>query len=147
MNSRPEPEILPQENSRPVQLFWAGVGGAAILALVLLFVFDPARFSFFPRCAFHQLTGLNCPGCGGQRALHQLLHGEFVRAFQFNALFIALLPLGGWVLARQLARRILARELPVLFKHHGWIWLLTSAVLGFGILRNLPFPAFAWMSP
>lgn len=29
-----------------------------------------------------------CPGCGSQRAIHQLLHGHIAEAFKLNALLI-----------------------------------------------------------
>ncbi len=34
------------------------------------------------------LTGLLCPGCGSQRAIHQLLHGHLAASFQYNQLFL-----------------------------------------------------------
>ena len=33
-------------------------------------------------CLNKQLLGLDCPGCGLQRSVDLLLHGEFVAAFQ-----------------------------------------------------------------
>ena len=29
-----------------------------------------------------------CPGCGSQRGIHQLLHGNFIEVFRLNALLI-----------------------------------------------------------
>lgn len=41
-------------------------------------------------CPLHQLTGLNCPLCGGQRMVVALWHGQVTEAFWLNpALFIA----------------------------------------------------------
>ena len=37
-------------------------------------------------------TGLKCPGCGFQRAIHSLLHLDFVIDFRFNALLVSSLP-------------------------------------------------------
>lgn len=39
------------------------------------------------------LTGLKCPGCGTQRAIHALLHGDVVTALRFNALLPVSIPL------------------------------------------------------
>lgn len=39
------------------------------------------------------LTGLECPGCGSQRAIHSLLHLDIGAAFKFNALLVSSLPL------------------------------------------------------
>lgn len=69
------------------------------MALVLLaaawfyYRFDPSESMFFPRCVFRTLTGLPCPGCGVQRALHSLFHGEFREAFRYNAGAVIVVPL------------------------------------------------------
>ena len=49
-----------------------------------MFFFDPALTPFYPQCAFHRLTGLNCPGCGATRGLYALLHGRWRQALQDN---------------------------------------------------------------
>src|SRR5208283_1274662 len=49
---------------------------AAAVAAAVLFVFDPATAGFYPVCALHEMTGLQCPGCGGLRAMHQVFHGH-----------------------------------------------------------------------
>src|ERR1039458_2298384 len=59
----------------------AGIAG-------LVFFFNPAAYSFYPVCQFHRLTGLNCPGCGGTRALYALLHGHLATALRDNALLV-----------------------------------------------------------
>jgi hypothetical protein len=65
-------------------LIWLTV----ILAVIILYgLLDPEQY-FFPKCPFLTLTGLKCPGCGSQRAIHQLLHGNIGASFQFNPLFI-----------------------------------------------------------
>ena len=65
------------------------VGGAAIL-----YRFDPATTHFYPRCVFHAMTGLQCPGCGTTRALHHLLHGDVTGAFRLNAMLFVAVPFG-----------------------------------------------------
>lgn len=71
--------------------------GAACLLLLLAgyvyYAFNPADNPLFPQCPFHHLTGLKCPGCGSQRALHALLHGDWHAAFRHNALLLISLPL------------------------------------------------------
>jgi hypothetical protein len=37
-------------------------------------------------CPFRAVTGLPCPGCGMTRAFCSIGHGEFTRAFGYNAL-------------------------------------------------------------
>ena len=108
------------------------------VSLVVLFSFDPAQHSFYPRCTLKQLTGLDCPGCGGLRATHQLLHGHVLTAFRLNPLLVALAPFAGaWLMwaALQGLRRRAFPEFPLTPRR---VWLLVVVTLGFGILRNLP---------
>ncbi|MEO6038483.1 MAG: DUF2752 domain-containing protein [Saprospiraceae bacterium] len=63
----------------------------AVLVGALYFRFDPDSCPF-PRCPFLTLTGFKCPGCGSQRALHHLLHGEVAAAGSSNFLFVIALP-------------------------------------------------------
>ena len=56
--------------------------------------FNPASAgSLFPPCPSHWLTGYNCPGCGSQRAVHCLLHGDVAQAFRYNALMVVSVPI------------------------------------------------------
>lgn len=61
-------------------------------AAVLYFVYDPGEMPFFPRCPFLAVTGWQCPGCGSQRAVHSLLHGEIGAAWAVNPLLVACIP-------------------------------------------------------
>lgn len=58
---------------------------------------DPERRGWFPQCPVRRLTGFDCPGCGAQRALHDLLHGDVAAAAAHNY-FLALLVLWAVVL-------------------------------------------------
>lgn len=64
-----------------------------IAAGIIFFVFDPSVSALFPKCPFRTLTGLQCPGCGSQRAIHALLHLDIASAFHYNALLVLSLPL------------------------------------------------------
>ena len=44
-----------------------------------------------PRCWFHGITGLSCPGCGSQRAVRALLRGQPAEAWSYNLLLPLLL--------------------------------------------------------
>ena len=43
----------------------------------------------WPRCAFHELTGLPCVTCGATRAAMQFFHGNFLVALKWNPLAFA----------------------------------------------------------
>ena len=114
------------------------IGGVVLACVALLFFFNPGQYGFYPRCAFFTLTGLQCPGCGGLRATHQLLHGNFVEAFKLNALVIVGLPLVAWGTWQQVARGGLKLRVR-------WIILMGIALLLFGVVRNLS--GFEWLAP
>lgn len=57
----------------------------ALVMAAVLFAFNPESARFYPRCPL-SLLGFSCPGCGTLRAMHYYLHGDFVRAFEFNPL-------------------------------------------------------------
>lgn len=130
------PRIAPRKLEARVLLVVLAV--VVFICLALLFIFNPAQHSFYPRCTFYQLTSWQCPGCGGLRALHQLLHGHILTALQLNALAVLGLPLAAWGAWRELARdgmKLRSRT----------VWLAGAALLVFGIVRNLP--GFGWLSP
>ena len=120
-------------------MVFAVLGVAAVV-----FFFNPSAHGFYPICLFHQLTGLNCPGCGGTRALYALLHGHWQLAIKDNALFVVLLaaavPRGIWFAARQIQRKPAASFLPAKF-----LWALLVIAVVFAVMRNLPW--FVFLSP
>ena len=120
-------------------------GVAVLLVGFVFFRFNPVEGGFFPRCAFHTMSGWDCPGCGGQRALHQLLHGNFGAALRCNAMLILLIPLAAWQLTRTAWRHLKGRPLPNPFGHHLWAWVICVGVILFGVVRNLP--GFEWLRP
>ena len=64
---------LPLESLRSRKLAWLIAAGAMAIGVSIVYAFDPSTARFYPPCVFHSLTGLQCPGCGGTRALHALL--------------------------------------------------------------------------
>ncbi len=67
----------------------------AVLTIIVTLYYwvDPASCAWIPKCVFHEITGLDCPGCGSQRMLHALLHGDFAAAWEANAFIICAAPL------------------------------------------------------
>ncbi len=69
------------------------VAAVVVAGVAIYSTFDPSASRWFPRCPFLMLTGLKCPGCGTQRAIHALLHGDVLSALRFNALLPVSIPL------------------------------------------------------
>jgi len=107
------------------------------MVLGVLFFFAPDQYSFYPRCLLHSLTGLQCPGCGGLRATHRLLHGDIAGAFRFNPLFVLLLPVFLALGGAYVVNRLTGQDCLPVFRQPFWLWLLLAAVVIFGIGRNV----------
>lgn len=106
-----------------------------VIAAAIYFVFDPST-SLFPRCPFFVVTGLKCPGCGTQRAVHSLLHGNVVDALRFNAILAVAIPF----LALMGVALAVRRRYPKLHRRLNgslsiWCWLVL--VVGWWIGRNI----------
>lgn len=125
---------------------WPWLLGAGLIGGLLVYYFlNPGDYALFPGCQFYRTTGILCPGCGGQRALHFLLHGELGLAFHHNAAFMLSLPVGLWFAIRLIQWWRTGRNLPAVFSHRFTPWIIFLLLIGFGLLRNLPF--FGWLRP
>ncbi|MBK5720243.1 DUF2752 domain-containing protein [Dysgonomonas sp. Marseille-P4677] len=100
-------------------------------------------------CSFREITGLECPGCGGQRALHLLLHGDILNAFRYNIFFLVALPFLTYFYYMAVRVYILKQEqylTSFVFSSTFGYSLLISVILFF-ILRNIPLWPFYYLAP
>ncbi len=114
------------------------IGGIAVASVIaaVYFIFDPAGSAWFPRCPFLVMTGYRCPGCGSQRALHALLHGEMGEAWRYNALLMLELPLMVMLTVAWLLRRRFPR-LRRLLNSQALILTLLTIIILWTIARNI----------
>ncbi len=82
------------------------------------------------------LTGLSCPGCGSQRAVHAMMEGDFKAAFGFNALFMLEIPLLGLLgISRLLGNR--TPRLQRLLSARFFILFILTTIIIWTIVRNI----------
>lgn len=108
---------------------------AAVLAVAYAWL-DPATFPLFPKCIFKSLTGLSCPGCGLQRALHAALHGRLAEAWRYNAM----LPVLAAVLVAYATSGLWQRRWPRLWAALNSAWAamaILAMIVLWWVLRNL----------
>ena len=117
---------------------------AAVTGSVLLHFYAPNALHL-PPCVFHELTGLYCPGCGAARALHHLMNLEFPAATRSNLLFVAALPFLLCAFAIKAIGAFSLRWSPEIRFSSRTGWLTMAAILGWWILRNLPW--FTFLAP
>ncbi|MCA9099710.1 MAG: DUF2752 domain-containing protein [Planctomycetales bacterium] len=119
--------------------------------LSMLYAVNPDGSAWYPKCPLHELTGLNCPGCGGLRGVHQLLRGNVMAAFRLNALaFLLLPPLAlTWLVNqyRQWRHRQRGGEVPQSLFPSWTGWVLLIVVVAFAIARNIPWGPFLYLAP
>jgi hypothetical protein len=145
MNAAPS---KPQTAFPVPRILGVAVALMIVLGTFVLFFLDPATHGFYPQCMFHRVTGLNCPGCGGLRALHQLAHGHLATAFRYNALVVLGLPIAAvWAVRKIWPGSPAALSTIETYRAPFWLWTLVVVMVVFGIVRNLPFPVLAQLSP
>jgi hypothetical protein len=125
------------------------VYSTAVVAISLLYFFVDARVShLLPKCPFHSITGLYCPGCGSQRALSSLLHLDIAAATRYNLLMVVSLPLIGYsAYAASMNTFTEVKVQQKLFHSVTFIWSLAIVVVLFAVLRNLPVYPFNLLAP
>ena len=121
-----------------VLLFWLSLAAAS----GYLLLFEPGKSGVFLACPFRKITGFTCPGCGSTRAMHRLIHGDVIAAFQFNPLFILALPLLLYVLVRYTDAAIRGKPLNPNQLNANSNWVQFVVILSFWIFRNTPFYPF-----
>jgi hypothetical protein len=112
-----------------------GTGAVLVGGLAYIGLGDPHRSNFlFPACPFHAATGLYCPGCGGLRMVHDVLHGDLSAAVVDNVVALIGLPLLlVWVLTRWRSGRPWTTPVAGI--------VVIAIALTWTVVRNLPgFP-------
>ncbi len=117
-------------------------------SLVLIyFLFNPSENFFIP-CPFYYVTGLYCPGCGSQRAMHLLLHGDILGAFRFNPLMVLTVPILIYGIGVILANWVFNTNYRfMLFYSKFFIYGFFGLAILYWIVRNLPFYPFNLLAP
>ena len=120
---------------------WITLGALLLLgaaACVILLAAPPGspHAKWLPKCMFHQLTGLYCPGCGATRALSALLHGDIRASLRNNLLLVP----GSITVAILIVKPVVSLNRPVAVA-------VAAAVIGFTVLRNIPVAPFTYLAP
>jgi Protein of unknown function (DUF2752) len=130
----------PHGDVRPRLAALAGLGAAA----GYLWAVDPARDGVWPTCPSRLLLGLDCPGCGGLRGTHDLLHGDIAGALDHNLLLPATLAVVAVLLALWMLPLVGRRARTV----HVPPWAMVAAgvvIAAFTVLRNLPVAGLEYL--
>lgn len=113
------------------------VGGLVALTTAYTAWQDPNADGVFPQCPTRSLLGVDCPGCGGLRAVHALTQGDVLAAADHNLIAVIVLPVLVLVWGRWLLRTlgVATPRLPRL-RGPGWV-AVGLTLLAFTIVRNV----------
>ena len=105
---------------------------------VVFYNFNPQNSIYFLKCPIYYFTGYLCPGCGSQRAIHELLHLNIKKAFEYNALFVTVTPyvILAIVLNTKPLRNYFPKTRKFFFNPQAILVLLGIAVV-FSVYRNI----------
>ncbi|WP_371409984.1 DUF2752 domain-containing protein [Micromonospora zamorensis] len=95
-----------------------------------------------PTCLLKLTTGLDCPGCGGTRALWYVLHADLPAAARHHFLFVFALPFLAYLFVAWAGNQAFGWRLPELRLSSKVIVGFMGAWLAFSVLRNLPWAPF-----
>ncbi|MFT3904606.1 MAG: DUF2752 domain-containing protein [Niabella sp.] len=128
------------EGIRPTKKWLLAVPGILFLLGLYFFVF-PRHQAVFPKCPSYTFFHFHCPGCGSQRALSAITHGNLLDALHQNALMVICLPLLIW-------HYVLVYKGKNTFMNAPWfaITFLVATIL-FAVLRNINIPPFNFLTP
>ncbi len=79
-------------NKRRKIIIVSAISLVLVAGAFLFYFFDPEEEVLAPKCPSLLITGYECPGCGSQRAIHDLLHFRIGNAFAHNLLVPIVIP-------------------------------------------------------
>lgn len=115
---------------------------------IFYYLYNPSEHSFFLSCPFKYATGYHCPGCGSQRAIYQLAHGNLGSAFSFNPLMVLSLPMVIYGVGIKAWNYLFSTQYSIgLFNSNFFIYTFFTIVILYWVLRNIPLAPFSLLSP
>lgn len=118
-----------------------------VLATLALHLRDPHQDGSWGQCPLKFVTGLECPGCGGLRAVNDLTNLDLLGAVSSNLLVVLAIPVAVFFWLRWVRAAWTGAPSEVRLDV-----LPTAAVVGilvvmavFVVLRNIP--AGSWLAP
>ncbi|MDR3285990.1 MAG: DUF2752 domain-containing protein [Prevotellaceae bacterium] len=85
------------------------------------------------------MTGLKCPGCGSQRAIHYILNFDVLNALKENIILVAFIPYLLVSVTVDLINKLIGKlsKLRKLLLGKKAICIIFSIIISFWILRNI----------
>ena len=144
------PPTLPPKRQGWWKVFPFLVIAVLVGAIVFISQYEPvANKQYYPQCGFKNVTGYDCPGCGGLRATHAVTRGNIVGAFRFHPGFVLSLPIVGYLFVLWIREWRRIEEMPVPLSqpecNRPLIWIAVLFI-SLGVVRNIPVKPFTWLT-
>ena len=124
------------------------IGVLVFLGMLALYVlWNPTETNVFPKCPFYSVTGIYCPGCGSQRAVHKLLNGSVIEGVRHNYLIVLLALVLLYQAFMFIMNTMLGKGVTnLLHKSKVTLGILVFVIL-FWVLRNINLFPFTELAP
>lgn len=97
---------------------------------------DPMNAQWMPKCMIYSFTGIKCPGCGTQRALHALFTGDIAGMVRANPILPFVLPLVAIYIYAEV-NRVKRPRLFLALNSGRAVWCVVAVTIGWMIVRNI----------
>ena len=144
-------EIMPTCRFKRVWAVGAAIAFAGVVVLRRILLGNETLIrDLSPGCFVRKITGFQCAGCGGTRALFAFLKGDLALSWRMNPLFLLGLA-AAFVFGTMAVWDRLPGGRPRCFS---WIritagggWFVLGVTVLFSIVRNFPWWPFTLLSP
>ena len=133
-------QITEKKTYRICQISWCALGLVVLLwyAMYRKGIQPETIVRLFPPCVFHSLTGLYCPGCGGTRAILELLRGHILLSLSYHPIVVYTVGLYGWYLFTNTMEWLSQGKLSIGSRYHRWYGIAAVIlVIENCLLRNI----------
>jgi len=122
-----------------------GVGVGVAAATTALWLRDPHQSGSWGLCPLRALTGLNCPLCGGLRAVNDLTNGDLSAAWHSNALFVGSIPILVALWVWWLVAALVGKSMPTSHRLAKMaLYAFAAIAVAFWVFRNTPWGQSYW---
>lgn len=132
-----------QENEKTLEDIFYYIGAAAFFLSLFLAavraacpqVWESIRL---PPCMFHSITGYDCPGCGGTRAVAALLHGHLLQSVCYHPLVVYAAAIYAVFMLTHTVARLSRQRFPIGMKYHNrYVWIALAILAVNFLLKNV----------